>query len=212
MYDVHVPQRSHLGLVKASPVFLDTFWSSLITCGSLWPAPKTLSDMEDWRLSMRKPLLIPCALCSWITVLTSSVSRLNQVYFGIRINGDPGTFLCSREAGLGCTSLMLHVISGLVRALWKVELPLWLSESPAVEIINTVQEFTLGTQWKSALCWWLCLKPWSNKISFIYKTYSIKVSALPHIGPLKAISSIFKKGQVWWFQNILSARTLRFWA
>lgn len=116
----------------------------------------------------------------------------------------------SWETGLPCTPLMLHAISGLVQALWKVELPLWLSESPAVEIINTVQEFTLSTQWKSALCWWLCPKPWSNKISFVYKTYLIMVSALLHVSSLKAIPSIFKNSQVWWLQNILTARTLRF--
>lgn len=40
---------------------------------------------------------------------------------------------------------------------------------------------------------------WSNKISFVYTTYFIKVSALPHSDSLKAISSIFKKSS----QNIL---------
>lgn len=34
---------------------------------------------------------------------------------------------------------------------------------------------------------------WSNKISFVYTTYFIKVSALLHSDSLKAISSIFKK-------------------
>lgn len=56
---------------------------------------------------------------------------------------------------------------------------------------------------------------WSNKISFVYKTYFIKVSALLQSDSLKAISSIFKKSwksQVWWFQNILTARTLCFCA
>lgn len=49
-------------------------------------------DMEDWRLSMRKPLLIQHTrlrtLCSWIIILTPSMSSIwwNQVYFGIKIN------------------------------------------------------------------------------------------------------------------------------
>ena len=41
--------------------------------------------------------------------------------------------------------LMLHVIPDLLQGLWKLELLHWLSESPAMKIINTEQEFTLGT-------------------------------------------------------------------
>ena len=40
------------------------------------------------------------------------------------------------------------------------------------------------------------LQPLSNKISFVYRVFFIKVSALPHAHSLKAISSIFKKSQV----------------
>lgn len=50
---------------------------------------------------------------------------------------------------------------------------------------------------------------WSNKISFVYKTYFIKVSALLRSDSLKAISSILKqswKSQVWLFQNILTCK------
>lgn len=64
------------GIRKSLQFPLETFWSSLITCGSLWPALKTLSchgrltiiDAETFA-NVHTRL---CTPCSWITVLTSS--------------------------------------------------------------------------------------------------------------------------------------------
>lgn len=51
---------------------------------------------------------------------------------------------------------------------------------------------------------------WSNKISFVYKTYFIKVSALLHsLKPFHQSSKRAARGQVWWFQNILAVRKQR---
>lgn len=93
---VHVPLRgrvrSHLGLVIVSPVPLETLRSSLITCGSLWPALKTLSchgrltiiDAETfvnsaYRVSMLSAM---SQADGWLTVLASSVSYIwwNQCF------------------------------------------------------------------------------------------------------------------------------------
>lgn len=124
-------------------------------------------------------------------------------------------FYSPKSQWWACTSLMLRVIPDLVQGLWKLELSLWLSESPAVEIINTEQEFTLGTQWEKCTELMALSERRSNKISFVYKTYFIKVSALLHADSLKAISSIFKqscKSRVWWCRNIWTARTFRLFA
>ena len=93
MAEIHVSQWGragfHLGLVSVSPVPLETFWSSLITCGSLWPALRTLSwhgrltiiDAETFVNSEYK--VVRSLQWSGETSLTSSVRSVlsNQVYF-----------------------------------------------------------------------------------------------------------------------------------
>lgn len=180
MPDVHVPQRgrvrSHLGLVRVSPVPLETLRSSLITCGSLWPALKTLSwhgrltiiDAETFVNSAYKRVH-SLQRAKQLDNCFNFIYELNLIksgFFGITTNYNHACevwFLYLKKPNKNkkrcwaCIFLMLHVIQDLVQGLWKLEIPLWLSESPAVEIINTEQEFTLGNQWKSALRWWLCL-------------------------------------------------------